>query len=575
MQKENTNAALLPSCPSDGWATLEPLTPRNGYQWTPGVCDTPGGVDTCPHDNHYYGPCGTIPANLKDQTASGIAANFGSEFGWPSADIYTVSATITPEGDGWLQYEDGGQQGASPFLNYRSQIKNPDWTVESMLYANSTLVKEFPSLLSAEDNGTAAGLERWLYLTQALQAHCVGGSVATYRQHQEVMGSLNWAINSIWIGPAWGSISHDGSWKMLHYRLRHLFKSVLLSFVDVLPSPAPAPPAPPAPPRPTGPCKIAPKCMEGVASTLGWYTTHDPLKTSCEQKWSQAVVANTGLGVHRHCDKTLGAGGARAFLAPAWQKCAAAVIKAGEANNVSVCPQPAIWTPPPPPSPKDAGAVSSNHLCAPGHTCLHVSNHNPEAVTIPSDCSLHVRSFATGGSKLTENFGVKNVAGVGGAIVATFDTADLLSRARCGVGECWLSSTCPESLHVSKLEAQPNFPGKLANAKLVPAGLAVSVMIGAGTLDLSITANTTAPYVFISSELPGTFSDNSMTLIPGQATNLSFVSAKGAKPVTEAEFRKATRVYTMNNVAPQHLTPAASELKAGKVRAGNDTLWPL
>jgi hypothetical protein len=43
MQKENTNAALLPSCPSDGWATLEPLTPRNGYQWTPGVCETADG----------------------------------------------------------------------------------------------------------------------------------------------------------------------------------------------------------------------------------------------------------------------------------------------------------------------------------------------------------------------------------------------------------------------------------------------------------------------------------------------------------------------------------------------------
>jgi hypothetical protein len=36
------------------------------------------------------------------------------------------------------------------------------------------------------------------------------GSVTTYRQHAEVMGSLNWAINSIWLGPAWGSISHDG-----------------------------------------------------------------------------------------------------------------------------------------------------------------------------------------------------------------------------------------------------------------------------------------------------------------------------------------------------------------------------
>ena len=56
--------------------------------------------------------------------------------------------------------------------------------------------------------------------------------MSTYRQHTEVMGSLNWAINSIWLGPAWGSISHDGSWKMLHYRLRLLFKPLLLSFVE-------------------------------------------------------------------------------------------------------------------------------------------------------------------------------------------------------------------------------------------------------------------------------------------------------------------------------------------------------
>ena len=35
MQQENANAVLLPSCPSAGWATLEPLTPRPGYQWDP------------------------------------------------------------------------------------------------------------------------------------------------------------------------------------------------------------------------------------------------------------------------------------------------------------------------------------------------------------------------------------------------------------------------------------------------------------------------------------------------------------------------------------------------------------
>lgn len=233
MQRENTNVALLPSCPSDGWATLHPLTPRNGYQWTPGVCATAdGGADTCPHDNHYYGPCGTIPANTKTGGDRGRAANFGSEFGWPSADIMSVTKTITPAGEGLLQFKKGGKQGSSPFLDYRSQIKNPDWTVESMLYANSTMTAAFPTMLGTQDDGTSAGLERWLYLTQALQTKCVGGSIENYRQHSEVMGSLNWAINSIWLGPAWGSISHDGHWKMLHYRLRHVFKPLLLSFIQ-------------------------------------------------------------------------------------------------------------------------------------------------------------------------------------------------------------------------------------------------------------------------------------------------------------------------------------------------------
>ena len=184
-----------------------------------------GSLTTCPHDNHYYGPCGTIPANAKPDGSRGQAADrgraadFGSEFGWPSADIMTVSEKVTPPGEGWLEYEEGGQKGASPFLQYRSQIKNPDWTVESMLFENSTLTKAFPSLLDASMNGTARGLERWLYLTQALQTKCVGGSVSTYRQHTEVMGSLNWAINSIWIGPAWGSISHDGSCECSNGRL--------------------------------------------------------------------------------------------------------------------------------------------------------------------------------------------------------------------------------------------------------------------------------------------------------------------------------------------------------------------
>jgi hypothetical protein len=180
---------------------------------------------------------------------------FGSEFGWPSADIWSVQQTVTPVGAGedTLRANTGG----NAFLDYRSQVLNPDWTIQSMLYENSTLNALFPSRLDTRtkqqggtDDGTRAGLERWLYLTQALQAHCVGGSVSAYRQRSEVMGSVNWAVNSIWQGaPAWGSISHDGSWKMLHYRLRHVFADVLLSFVYP-PTPTPVPPSPPPPPPP-------------------------------------------------------------------------------------------------------------------------------------------------------------------------------------------------------------------------------------------------------------------------------------------------------------------------------------
>ena len=60
----------------------------------------------------------------------------------------SVSATITPADEGWLQYEEGGQRGSSPFLQYRSQIKNPDWTLESMLFPNSSkLTHSIASLL--------------------------------------------------------------------------------------------------------------------------------------------------------------------------------------------------------------------------------------------------------------------------------------------------------------------------------------------------------------------------------------------------------------------------------------------
>lgn len=117
MQRENPNVVVYPSCPAYGWASLSPLVPRPDGQ--PACQEGHGADQLCPHDSHYYGPCGTIP----DGT------NFGSEFGWPSADLGPILDRVTPKGQNVLRPATGG----SPFLDYRSTVLNPDWAFDSML----------------------------------------------------------------------------------------------------------------------------------------------------------------------------------------------------------------------------------------------------------------------------------------------------------------------------------------------------------------------------------------------------------------------------------------------------------
>jgi hypothetical protein len=121
--EENPNAVVYPSCPSWGWSeTFPSLVPRPMSKQQEAVCeeevtesnsnlavDFDGrieadsknrfGVDRvstfnrvkkpCPHDTHYYGPCGTIPAGT----------NMGTEFGWPSADLISVLDKVSTSDD--------------------------------------------------------------------------------------------------------------------------------------------------------------------------------------------------------------------------------------------------------------------------------------------------------------------------------------------------------------------------------------------------------------------------------------------------------------------------------------------
>lgn len=163
-------------------------------------------------------------------------------------------------------------------------------------YHGSTLNTLFPTLITDHDN-TPAGMERWLYLTQALQTRCVTSSVESYRQHSTIAGALNWAINSIWVGPAWGSISHDGSWKMLHYRLRHVFQDVLLSFVRYVPSSSIAQGAMPSDCPENSTClHLSNHLVSGVASSLCSLEVRDfsHAETRFSANFSAAAAASSG-----------------------------------------------------------------------------------------------------------------------------------------------------------------------------------------------------------------------------------------------------------------------------------------
>ena len=69
-----------------------------------------------------------------------------------------------------------------------------------------------------------------------------------------------------------------------------------------------------------------------------------------------------------------------------------------------------------------------------------------------------------------------------------------------------------------------------------------------------ITQSTTdAPFTFFSCELNGVFSDNSLTLRPGKPLTLTFTPTGNETIPSVAAFRQATRIYTINNKAPQLL----------------------
>ncbi len=69
------------------------------------------------------------------------------------------------------------------------------------------------------------------YVSQLLQAEGIGKAIEAHRRAKpRCMGTLYWQLNDCWPVVSWSSVDYYGSWKALQYKVRSLYKPVILSF---------------------------------------------------------------------------------------------------------------------------------------------------------------------------------------------------------------------------------------------------------------------------------------------------------------------------------------------------------
>jgi len=72
--------------------------------------------------------------------------------------------------------------------------------------------------------------ENFLYVSQLLQAHGIKIGIEAHRRNRHrCMGSLYWQLNDCWPVASWSGIDYYGKWKALHYTVRDVFSSFLIS----------------------------------------------------------------------------------------------------------------------------------------------------------------------------------------------------------------------------------------------------------------------------------------------------------------------------------------------------------
>jgi beta-mannosidase len=78
----------------------------------------------------------------------------------------------------------------------------------------------------------ASNFKEFVYLSQLTQALGIGIAINSHRRDRRCMGTLYWQINDCWTGPSWSSIDYFGRWKALHYKVKDMYKNLLVNIEE-------------------------------------------------------------------------------------------------------------------------------------------------------------------------------------------------------------------------------------------------------------------------------------------------------------------------------------------------------
>lgn len=198
--REDTSRPFVASSPSNGI-----LSPRENYI----------GADP---NSALYGDVHFYTTRRFWEWSNYPSAKFVSEYGFQSwASLHTMAHSLEPTDlrypldRAWLHREH-----SEPWFN---------------------LAEWIGQYLPVPSAGGAAKLADYIYVSQIFQAMSIRTETEFYRRNRAVkengeggtMGCLYWQLQDIWPTVSWASLEFGGRWKMLHYYVRQMFASTLLT----------------------------------------------------------------------------------------------------------------------------------------------------------------------------------------------------------------------------------------------------------------------------------------------------------------------------------------------------------